>query len=68
MTLLYSCSLPRFLISSRNVQGGTIKDSINLPAQSIYYSIPALYNIFTAAGVQAVVFYCGKTPLDQHKI
>ncbi|KAH8155734.1 uncharacterized protein LAJ45_00744 [Morchella importuna] len=42
-------------------EGGTIRDSINLPAQTMYHSIPALYNLLTAAGVQAIVFYCGSS-------
>lgn len=40
-------------------QGGTIKGSINLPAQSLHPSIPTLYTLFTGAGVKKVIFYCG---------
>jgi len=40
-------------------QGGTIKGSINLPAQSLYPTIPSLYALFSAAGVRQVIWYCG---------
>ncbi|KFA81523.1 hypothetical protein S40288_09045 [Stachybotrys chartarum IBT 40288] len=39
-------------------QGGTIRASINLPAQSLYPSIPTVYSMFRAAGVRTVVWYC----------
>ncbi|CAJ2509035.1 Uu.00g140610.m01.CDS01 [Anthostomella pinea] len=39
-------------------QGGTIQCSINLPAQSLYPSIPTLYHLFKAAGVRQVIWYC----------
>ncbi|KAG0633281.1 Rhodanese-like domain-containing protein [Tuber brumale] len=42
-------------------EGGTIKTSINLPAQSMHPSIPALYTLFSSAGVSAIVFYCGSS-------
>ena len=41
-------------------QGGTIQGSINLPAQSLYPTIPQLFNLFSAAGVKTIVLYCGK--------
>ncbi|RYP18975.1 hypothetical protein DL767_009723 [Monosporascus sp. MG133] len=44
----------------REHQGGTIRGSINLPAQSLYPSIPTLYEIFKAAGVRKVIWYCGE--------
>ncbi|MCJ1248229.1 hypothetical protein MMC30_005446 [Trapelia coarctata] len=40
-------------------KGGTIRGSLNLPAQSLYPSIPALYAVLKSAGVEAVVWYCG---------
>lgn len=40
--------------------GGTIKGSINLPAQSLYPSISTLYSLFSAAGVKHVIWYCCK--------
>ncbi|ROT41984.1 Rhodanese-like protein [Sodiomyces alkalinus F11] len=42
-------------------QGGTVRGSINLPAQSLYPSIPTLYGLFKAAGVKQVIFYCGSS-------
>ncbi|KAL2760981.1 hypothetical protein ACRALDRAFT_1073400 [Sodiomyces alcalophilus JCM 7366] len=42
-------------------QGGTVRGSINLPAQSLYPSIPTLYALFKAAGVKQVIFYCGSS-------
>lgn len=39
--------------------GGTIRGSINLPAQTLYPSIPSLYTVFKTAGVKQVIFYCG---------
>lgn len=44
-------------------QGGTIKTSINLPAQSLYPNIPTLHTVFEAAGVKQIIWYCGKSPL-----
>ncbi|OJD26177.1 hypothetical protein ACJ73_02451 [Blastomyces percursus] len=42
-------------------EGGTISTSINLPAQSLYPSIPTLYAIFKQAGVKKVIWYCGSS-------
>ncbi|KAK5662566.1 hypothetical protein OQA88_8479 [Cercophora sp. LCS_1] len=42
-------------------EGGTIRGSINLPAQSLYPSIPTLYTMFKAAGVPKVLWYCGSS-------
>ncbi|KAL5597127.1 hypothetical protein FOBRF1_010920 [Fusarium oxysporum] len=39
-------------------EGGTIRDAINLPAQSVYPSIPTLYVLFKAAGITKVVWTC----------
>lgn len=41
-------------------QGGTIRGSINLPAQSLFPTIPTLYAWFKAAGVKKVIWYCGE--------
>lgn len=41
-------------------KGGTINGSINLPAQSLYPTIPTLYRLFEAAKVETVIWYCGK--------
>ncbi|ORY54700.1 Rhodanese-like domain-containing protein [Pseudomassariella vexata] len=42
-------------------EGGTIRGSINLPAQSLYPALPTLYGLFKAAGARKVVFYCGSS-------
>ncbi|KAI0485114.1 Rhodanese-like protein [Xylariaceae sp. FL0804] len=42
-------------------EGGMIRGSINLPAQSLYPTIPALYELFRAAGVRRVVWFCGSS-------
>lgn len=45
-------------------QGGTIKGAINLPAQSLYNSLPTLLNLCQSAKVGVVIFYCGKSSSD----
>ncbi|KAM0275756.1 hypothetical protein ACHAQH_007442 [Verticillium albo-atrum] len=42
-------------------EGGTIRTSLNLPAQSLYPSLPTLYDVFRAAGVKTVIWYCGSS-------
>ncbi|KAI9826199.1 MAG: hypothetical protein M1826_006714 [Phylliscum demangeonii] len=42
-------------------EGGTISGSINLPAQSLYPTLPTLYTLFKAAGVGMVIWYCGSS-------
>ena len=37
-----------------------IRGSINLPAQSLYHTIPSLYNLFKAANLAKVIWFCGK--------
>ena len=39
-------------------QGGIIRGSINLPAQSLYPTIPTLYSMFKAAGLRKIIWYC----------
>lgn len=41
--------------------GGTIRGSINLPAQSLYPTLPALYTLFSKADVKSVIWYCGSS-------
>ncbi|KAF1960729.1 hypothetical protein CC80DRAFT_396618, partial [Byssothecium circinans] len=41
--------------------GGTIHSSINLPAQSLYPSLPALYTLFKAASISKVIWYCSSS-------
>lgn len=42
------------------LQGGTIKGSLNLPAQSLYPAIPTLYSLLSISKVKHVVWYCGQ--------
>ncbi|KAF2009477.1 Rhodanese-like protein [Aaosphaeria arxii CBS 175.79] len=42
-------------------EGGTIRTSINLPAQSLHPSIPTLYALFKSAGARKVIWYCGSS-------
>lgn len=41
-------------------KGGTIRGSLNLPAQTLYLSLNTLLNLCKAAGVRDVIWYCGK--------
>ncbi|TVY38658.1 hypothetical protein LOCC1_G005084 [Lachnellula occidentalis] len=40
-------------------EGGTIKTSLNLPAQSFYQSRKTLLDLCDRAGIKQVIFYCG---------
>lgn len=40
-------------------EGGTIRGSLNLPAQSFYMNRAVLYDLCKRAGVKKVAFYCG---------
>ncbi|KAG9229910.1 Rhodanese-like domain-containing protein [Amylocarpus encephaloides] len=42
-------------------EGGTIRGSINLPAQSLYSTIPSLYALLSTAAVRNVIWYCGSS-------
>ncbi|OLN87077.1 hypothetical protein CCHL11_06519 [Colletotrichum chlorophyti] len=42
-------------------EGGTIRGSMNLPAQSLYPSIPTVYSILRAAGISTVIWFCGSS-------
>ncbi len=46
--------------SLTKLQGGTIRGSLNLPAQSLYPAIPTIYTIFKAARISKVIWYCGE--------
>lgn len=50
-----------FKCQSICMQGGTIHGSINLPAQTLYPTIPTLYTLFSAAKIEKVIWYCGKS-------
>ncbi|KAH8911205.1 Rhodanese-like protein [Coniochaeta sp. PMI_546] len=51
------------LIDLRRIdhEGGTIRGSINLPAQSLWPTIPTVYEMFKAAGLRKVIWYCGSS-------
>ncbi|KAJ5650116.1 arsenate reductase (Arc2) [Penicillium longicatenatum] len=40
-------------------EGGTICGSLNLPAQTLYPSLPTLYSVLSGANVKRVIWYCG---------
>ncbi|KAK0649475.1 Rhodanese-like domain-containing protein [Cercophora newfieldiana] len=42
-------------------EGGTIRGSVNLPAQSLYPALPTVYTMFKAAGIKKVLWYCGSS-------
>ncbi|KAG9765517.1 hypothetical protein D6D19_09703 [Aureobasidium pullulans] len=42
-------------------EGGTISGSINIPAQSLYPTIPTLYAMFKAARIPKIIWYCGSS-------
>jgi len=42
-------------------EGGTIRGSLNLPAQSLYESLPTVYRLCEAAHIDTVIWYCGSS-------
>ncbi|EHY57126.1 hypothetical protein HRR83_002622 [Exophiala dermatitidis] len=42
-------------------EGGAIRGSINLPAQSLYHSLPTLASLCRNAGIRTVIWYCGSS-------
>ncbi len=48
------------VLALTKLQGGTIRGSLNLPAQSLYPAIPTIYTIFKAARISKVIWYCGE--------
>ncbi|KAK0616629.1 Rhodanese-like domain-containing protein [Immersiella caudata] len=58
-----SCQRDFVLVDLRrnDHEGGTIRGSINLPAQSLYPTIPTLYSLFKVANVRRVLWYCGSS-------
>lgn len=41
-------------------EGGTVATSINLPAQSLFQTRPVVYQLCKQAGIDKIIFYCGK--------
>ncbi|KAI1821159.1 Rhodanese-like domain-containing protein [Xylaria intraflava] len=48
-------------VRRNDYEGGTIRGAINLPAQTLYPTIPTLYQLFKSAGVRHVIWYCGSS-------
>ena len=44
-------------------EGGTIQGSLNLPAQSLHYSLPTLLSLCQLGGIKKVIWYCGESCL-----
>ncbi|KAE9368616.1 hypothetical protein N431DRAFT_347432 [Stipitochalara longipes BDJ] len=42
-------------------EGGTIKTSLNLPAQSFYQTRKTLFDLLERSGFKMVIFYCGSS-------
>ncbi|PMD38301.1 Rhodanese-like protein [Hyaloscypha variabilis F] len=42
-------------------EGGTIKTSLNLPAQSFYQTRKTLFDLLERGGFKKVIFYCGSS-------
>ncbi|KAJ5794061.1 hypothetical protein N7457_000660 [Penicillium paradoxum] len=42
-------------------EGGTIQGSLNLPAQSLYPTIPTLYSLVSNSSAKYVIWYCGSS-------
>lgn len=42
-------------------EGGTIRGSLNLPAQSLYHSLPILYDLCDAGRIDTVIWYCNSS-------
>ncbi|GAW22545.1 hypothetical protein ANO14919_120840 [Xylariales sp. No.14919] len=48
-------------VRRNDYEGGTIRGSINLPAQSLFPTIPTLYQVFKNAGIKCIIWYCGSS-------
>ncbi|KAI3339534.1 Rhodanese-like domain-containing protein [Ustulina deusta] len=48
-------------VRRNDYEGGTIRGAINLPAQSLFPTIPTLYQLFKNAGIQYIIWYCGSS-------
>ncbi|KAA8617033.1 Rhodanese domain containing protein [Pyrenophora tritici-repentis] len=46
-------------VRRNDYEGGAVRGSINLPAQSFYMNRGVLYQLCKRAGVKRVAFYCG---------
>lgn len=59
LDLLSSPDLLIVDVRRTDYEGGTIRGSLNLPAQSFYMNRGVLYDLCKRAGVKKVTFYCG---------
>ncbi|KAI1421566.1 Rhodanese-like domain-containing protein [Xylaria sp. FL1777] len=48
-------------VRRNDYEGGTIRGAINLPAQSLFPTIPTLYQLFKNAGIQYIIWFCGSS-------
>ncbi|KAJ4287333.1 hypothetical protein N0V90_012731 [Kalmusia sp. IMI 367209] len=48
-------------VRRNDYEGGTVKGSLNLPAQSFYLNRAVLHDLCKRAGVKQVAFYCGSS-------
>ena len=61
--VLPNLSSPELLlvdVRRTDYEGGTIRGSLNIPAQSFYMNRAVLFDLCKRAGVKRVAFYCGK--------
>lgn len=52
-----------FVLRSPAISGGSIRSSIDLPAQSLHPSITTFFVLFVAAKIKKAIWYCGKNIL-----
>ncbi|KAI0970949.1 Rhodanese-like domain-containing protein [Xylaria arbuscula] len=48
-------------VRRNDYEGGTVRGAINLPAQSLYPTIPTLYQLFKNASIEYIIFCCGSS-------
>ncbi|KAF3939145.1 hypothetical protein ABW19_dt0205031 [Dactylella cylindrospora] len=48
-------------VRRNDFEGGSIRGSINIPAQSLYTTIPSWYKVFKAAGIKKAIWYCNSS-------
>jgi arsenical-resistance protein 2 len=53
-------------VRRNDFEGGTIKGSLNLPAQSFYLNRGVLYDLAKRSGIKQVAFYCGTSQRVSH--
>ncbi|CAI7663561.1 unnamed protein product [Penicillium bialowiezense] len=48
-------------VRRNDYEGGTIRGSLNLPAQSLHPTIPTLYSLISNSSAESVIWYCGSS-------